>query len=159
MARGVTDKNLQDLLRLRTELRRFQRWSEGQAKDAGLTHMQHQLLLAVKGHVDPRGPTIGEAADYLLLRHHSCVELIDRVEALGHIERLADPDDARVARLSLTRSGERCLAKLSSLHIEELRRLKPVLATLIDGLDGHKAPLDGHKARLDGHKAKQDGRR
>jgi len=133
--KALTDKNLQDLLRLRTELRRFQRWSENQARDAGLTHMQHQLLLAVKGHPDPRGPSIGDCADYLLLRHHSTVELIDRVEALGHVERLADPDDARMVRLGITRSGEKCLRQLATLHVEELRRLKPALATLIDGLD------------------------
>ena len=135
MARGLTDKNMQDLLRLRTELRRFQRWSENQARDVGLTHMQHQLLLAVKGHDDPRGPTISDAADYLLLRHHSCVELIDRVEALGCVERLTDADDARVVRLTLTPGGEKALRQLSALHVEELRRLKPVLSTLIDGLD------------------------
>ena len=135
MARALTDKNLQDLLRLRTELRRFQRWSEAQARDVGLTHMQHQLLLAVRGHDDSRGPTIGDAADYLLLRHHSAVELIDRVEALGYVERRSDPDDARVVRLCLTRSGDKALSRLALLHVEELRRLKPVLASLIDGID------------------------
>jgi DNA-binding MarR family transcriptional regulator len=143
MARGLTDRNLQDLLRLRTELRRFQRWSEDQARRAGLTHMQHQLMLAVKGHPDRRGPTIGDVADYLLLRHHSTVELVDRVEALGHVERMADSEDARVVRLCLTASGERALRQLAALHIEELRRLRPVLSTLIDGLDAR----DGHPVR------------
>jgi len=135
MARGLTDKNLQDLLRLRTELRRFQRWSENQARDVGLTHMQHQLLLAVRGHDGSRGPTIGEAAAYLFLRHHSTVELIDRVEALGHVERRSDPDDARVVRLGLTRSGHKALTRLEALHVEELRRLKPALVNLVEGLD------------------------
>ena len=54
---------------LRTGLRRFEHWSAEQAASAGLTPAQHQLMLAVRGHPDRRGPTIGEAAEYLLLRH------------------------------------------------------------------------------------------
>ena len=57
------------LLAFRTALRRFNRWSEAQAEAAGLTAAQHQLLLAVKGHDDSRGPTIGDVAEHLLLRH------------------------------------------------------------------------------------------
>ena len=71
------------LLRFRTGLRRFLRWSAEQAARVGLTPAQHQLLLAVRGHPDPRGPTVGEVAGYLLLRHHSAVELIDRAQAAG----------------------------------------------------------------------------
>ena len=69
----LRDADYEDLLSLRTGLRRFLRWSEQQAEAAGLTPAQHQLLLAVRGHADPRGPTVGEVADYLLLRHHSAV--------------------------------------------------------------------------------------
>ena len=66
---GVTlpDDVYARLLALRTGLRHFERWSESQARAAGLTPAQHQLLLAIRGHGDPRGPTIGEVADYLLL--------------------------------------------------------------------------------------------
>jgi DNA-binding MarR family transcriptional regulator len=66
------------LLRFRTGLRRFLRWSAEQAALAGLTPAQHQLLLAVRGHPEPQGPTIRDVAGYLLLRHHSAVELVDR---------------------------------------------------------------------------------
>jgi DNA-binding MarR family transcriptional regulator len=71
------------LLQLRTGLRRFLRWSEAQARAAGVTPAQHQLLLAVRGHPDPDGPTIGEVADYLVLRHHSAVGLVDRAVTAG----------------------------------------------------------------------------
>jgi len=40
-------------------------------------------LLAIRGHGDPRGPTIGEVADYLLLRHRSTVGLVDRADIAG----------------------------------------------------------------------------
>ena len=128
------------LLSLRTALRHFERWSEQQAKTAGLTPAQHQLLLAVKGHDDERGPTIGEVADYLLLRHHSAVGLVDRADAAGLVSRVRDPDDHRVVRLRLTAKGGKRLERLSALHVEELERLGPRLAALSEGLAPVQAP-------------------
>jgi DNA-binding MarR family transcriptional regulator len=122
------------LLRFRTGLRRFLRWSAEQAAAAGLTPAQHQLLLAVRGHPDPRGPTIGDVARYLLLRHHSAVELIDRAQAAGLLERQADRDDSRAVRLRLSESGSERLETLSAAHLEELTRLEPELHVLWDGL-------------------------
>jgi DNA-binding MarR family transcriptional regulator len=122
------------LLALRTALRHFERWSEQQASAAGLTPAQHQLLLAVKGHDDPRGPTVGEVADYLLLRHHSTVGLVDRADGAGLVTRIRDPDDHRVVRLRLTAKGTRRLERLSALHLEELERLGPRFAALSEGL-------------------------
>jgi len=129
------------LLGFRTALRRFNRWSEAQAQEVGLTHAQHQLLLAIKGHDDPRGPTIGDAADYLLLRHHSTVELVNRAQAGGLVERARDESDARVVRLRLTATGEDRLAMLSQLHLDELRQLAPLLRHVIDGNVLHHGPL------------------
>lgn len=122
--------DFETLLRFRTELRRFLRWSEEQAREVGLTPAQHQLLLAVKGHPDPSGPTIGELADYLALRHHSAVELVDRAEKAGLAERRQDADDHRVVRLRLTAEGDKRIGRLSRLHLEELRRLGPLLSAL-----------------------------
>ena len=68
-----TDEDYRRLLELRTGLRRFLRWSEQHAEAAGLTPAQHQLLLAIRGHRDPRGPTVGDVAGYLMLRPHSAV--------------------------------------------------------------------------------------
>jgi DNA-binding MarR family transcriptional regulator len=64
-----TDQDYQRLLELQTGLRRFLRWSGQQASAAGLTPAQHQLLLAIRGHPDPRGPAIGDVANHLLVRH------------------------------------------------------------------------------------------
>lgn len=138
--RALSDDAYRRLLALRTGLRRFQRWSEAQARAAGLTPAQHQLLLAVRGHVDPRGPKVGDVADQLLLRHHSTVGLVDRAEAAGLLRRISDDDDHRVVRLQLTPKGEDRLAALSALHIEELRRLARQLPDLWEGLpdvEGH----------------------
>lgn len=122
------------LLALRTGLRHFERWSESQARLAGLTPAQHQLLLAVRGHNDPRGPTVGELADYLLLRHHSVVGLIDRADAAGLVTRIRDEDDHRIVRLHLTKDAAARLEALSALHLEELERLAPQLPGAGEGL-------------------------
>jgi len=129
------------LLAFRTALRRFNHWSEAQAQAVGLTHAQHQLLLAIKGHPDRRGPTIGDAADYLLLRHHSAVELVNRAQAAGLVERHRDEADARVVRLKLTDKGQECIRKLTQLHIDELRQLSPLLAHVVAGGELRHGPL------------------
>jgi len=136
----LSERQYRDLLAFRVELRRFNRWSEDQARAAGLTHAQHQLLLAVRAHADPRGPTMGEVADYLLLRHHSAVELVDRAATAGLLERSRDDGDARVVRLELTPLGAERIAQLTALHLEEMRRLAPFLDHLTKGLDGGDPP-------------------
>ena len=111
------------LLALRTGLRHFERWSEQQAQAAGLTPAQHQLLLAIRGHGRNPPPTVGEVADYLLLRHHSAVGLVDRAEAAGLVRRTRDEEDHRIVRLHLSQAGAERLEALSALHLEELGRL------------------------------------
>lgn len=120
------------LLEFRTALRRFVHWSEEQARQAGLTPAQHQLLLAIKGHPDERGPTIGDVADYLIVRHHSAVGLVDRAVDAGLVMRLRDTDDSRAVRLTLTDTGQARIAQLSELHLTELRRLAAILGALAD---------------------------
>ncbi|MBS1888141.1 MAG: winged helix-turn-helix transcriptional regulator [Actinobacteria bacterium] len=119
----MTQEDYAALLHIRTVLRHFLHWSEEQARSAGVPPAQHQLLLAVKGHDDPAGPTIGEVAEYLALRHHSAVELADRAQKAGHIRRERDADDHRVIRLRLTTSGEDLIRLLSVPHLAELARL------------------------------------
>jgi DNA-binding MarR family transcriptional regulator len=120
----VSDADYRRLLIFRTELRRFFHWSEEQARAEGLTPAQHQLLLAVRGSTDPAGPTVGDVADALLLRHHSASELVDRAVAADLVRRDRDPDDHRVVRLRITRRGATKLGRLSRQHVEELRRLR-----------------------------------
>ncbi len=133
------DPDYQQLLEFRTGLRRFLRWSEEQAAAVGLTPAQHQLLLAVRGHPHPAGPTIGDIADNLLLRHHSTVGLIDRAEAAGLVRRARDDEDHRIVRLRLTSLGQRRIEQLSGTHAAELARFAPHLRRLWKGL-GALAP-------------------
>jgi DNA-binding MarR family transcriptional regulator len=127
----LTREDYQNLLAFRTSLRRFQHWSQTQAREIGLTPAQHQLLLAIKGHRAGHGPTIGDLADYLLLRPHSIVELVDRAQAAGLVERWGDDDDGRVTRVRLTADGEQRLGQLAAIHLDELQRLAPILDQLV----------------------------
>jgi DNA-binding MarR family transcriptional regulator len=135
MTSTPTDEDYRRLLELRTGLRRFLRWSEQHAEAAGLTPAQHQLLLAIRGHRDARGPTVGDVAGYLVLRHHSAVGLVDRAEKAGLITRGQDPDNLSVVRLRLTDLGARQLEALSEQHLEELAHLAPTMHALWDALE------------------------
>ncbi len=128
-----TRQDFEHLLDFRVSLRRFQHWSERQARAEGLTHAQHQLLVAIKGHPGTLPPAVVELADYLLLRHHSVVELVDRAEAAGLVHRRTDPDDARVVRVALTGKGDRLVTQLTEAHLAELYKLAAVLDELTNG--------------------------
>lgn len=133
-SRTVRPDDYARLLKVRTGLRRFEAWSAQQAADHGLTASQHQLLLAIAGHDTPLGPTISQAADYLLIKHHSAVELVDRTEKAGLVRRVRDTEDHRVVRLTLSPTARRVLADLSTAHLEELARLGPLFESLLGAL-------------------------
>ena len=130
MTTPVCDPDYERLLQLRTALRRFLHWSDEQAKVAGLTPPQHQLLLAVRGHPERGGPTIADVASYLMLRHHSVVGLVNRAVAAGLVTRNPDPRNHRAVRLELTELGEHKLHALAAGHLDELRHLTPAIAAL-----------------------------
>jgi len=126
----LDQSDFEHLLELRTGLRRFLRWSEDQARAAGLTAAKHQLLLAIKGHPSPSGPTIGEIADHLVLRHHSAVGLVDRAVQDGLVQRNPDPASKSVVRVTLTATGAAKLDALAEAHVQEIAHLAPAMQTL-----------------------------
>jgi DNA-binding MarR family transcriptional regulator len=123
--------DFENLLVFRTSLRRFLHWSQTQARGVGLTPAQHQLLVAIKGHPGSQDPTISDLAEYLLLRHHSVVELVDRAAAAGIVTRCRDTEDGRLTRVALTPDGEARLSRLGPAHLDELRNLVPILDNLV----------------------------
>ena len=142
---NLDQSDFEHLLALRTGLRQFLHWSEQQAKAAGMTPGQHQLLLAVKGHPDPAGPNVGDVANYLMLRHHSAVGLIDRAVAAGLVTRTPDAANHSSVRLALTPFGLEKLDRLSETHLEELKHLAPAMRSLWDALDARaEAPNTNH---------------
>jgi DNA-binding MarR family transcriptional regulator len=130
-ARIPTEREYADLLAFRTGMRRFMQWSEERAQEEGMTHLQHQLLLAVRALSDHRGPTLGEIADHLLMTPSSASELVDRAETGGYVRRQRCGEDARVVRVQLTAVGEKKLERLTIDVLAELARVAPMLQLVL----------------------------
>jgi DNA-binding MarR family transcriptional regulator len=129
--RPLLDEDYQQLLAFRNELREFLRWSERAADERGLTPSLHQLLLVVRGHPTSPGPTIGQAAEALHVRHHSAVELARRAETAGLIFRERDQLDHRRMHLELTEPGRRQLEVLTRAHLPRIQSLAEVLDQVV----------------------------
>lgn len=122
------------LARLRFALRQFTAFSETAAAERGLTPQQHQALLAIKA-APAETMTVGEIADWLLLRPHSAGELINRLERMDLVERRVDATDRRKVHVGLTRAAQDKLDALSATHFEELRAIGPLLRDLLAHFD------------------------
>jgi len=142
----TTIKNLPDftaMAELRYQIRRFLRFSETAARQAGIEPQQHQLLLAVKGLPKNLKPTIGVLAERMQLQHHSTVELVDRLADRGFLLRLRATDDRRQVLVKLTRDGEEFLKTLSLHHLHELQSSGPKFVMILQGLiESIEAPLN-----------------
>jgi DNA-binding MarR family transcriptional regulator len=119
---------------LRYQIRRFLRFSENAAREAGIEPQQHQLLLAVRGLPEGLKPTIGVLAERMQLQHHTTVELIDRLVDRGFLSRLRATDDRRQVFVKLTHDGEEFLKKLSLHHLQELQSAGPKFLKILQGL-------------------------
>jgi DNA-binding MarR family transcriptional regulator len=119
------------LARFRFELRKFQAFSEAAANRSGLTAQQHQALLAIRGFSGRQAVSVGDLARYLLIRHHTAVELVDRMARLKILSRGMDPADGRRVLVRLTREGERRLQRLSRIHLHELHAIGPTLTKML----------------------------
>ncbi len=126
-----TQADYEALAEFRYLMRRFLEFSQNAARTVGLAPAQHQALLAIKGSPGGALVTVGDLAERLCIRHHSAVELVDRLVTAGLVERTPDPADHRRVILRLTRSAEEHLAELSAAHLDELARLSPSFRKLL----------------------------
>ena len=121
---------------LRYQIRKFLRFSENAARQAGIEPQQHQLLLAIRGLPDAASPTIGVLAERMQLQHHSTVELVDRLVDRNFLCRLRSTNDRRQVLVKLTHDGEEFLEKLSLHHLEELQSAGPTFVKVLNSLLG-----------------------
>jgi DNA-binding MarR family transcriptional regulator len=120
------------LSEFRYQIRKFQHFSEAAARALGLEPQQHQLLLAVKGFDGGGcGPTIGFLAERLQVRHHSAVELIDRMAARGMVQRRTGERDRRQVIVALSGAGEQILQDLAVQHVAEIQQIGPGLVAAL----------------------------
>lgn len=131
-SRPLTDADYRAIASFRAALRRFLHFSEEAARAAGLSPQQHQLLLAIRGFpgTGTGTPTIGDLAQALQIRHHSCVGLVDRLAQHGFVRRASGEDDARLVFVEITPRGEALLAELTSAHRQEHGQLHAILDEL-----------------------------
>lgn len=130
-ARKLSSDDYQKLAAFRLALRRFVSFTEANARQVGLTAQQHQALLSIKGGYPGRQAiTIGELADHLLLKHHSAVELAERLVRGDLVAREPSPTDRRRIFLSITPKGEALLARLSETNLAELRASAGLMETV-----------------------------
>ena len=107
------------LAQFRYQLRRFLRFSEETSRRKGVTPLQYQLMLQIKGFPDREWATVVELAERLQAKHHGVVALISRCEKARLVARNASRGDLRLVEVQLTKKGEHCLEQLARLHRAE----------------------------------------
>jgi DNA-binding MarR family transcriptional regulator len=140
----ITTDEYRALAELRYRIRHFLHEGDAVAQASGLEPQQYLLLLTIRGL--PRGDeaTIRTLAERLALKHHSVVELIDRLEMHGYVRRSRGRDDRRRVLVSLLPRGERLLEQVARHRIGELRSTGHEFVRAIDRLL-EKTPLASHK--------------
>jgi DNA-binding MarR family transcriptional regulator len=117
--------NYKVMAELRYQIRRFLRFSEETAHEAGLEPQQYQLMLVLKGAPEGFRGRIREVADRLQIQHHSTVELVDRLARRGMVRRRRGTEDRREVLLEVTPKGEKVLHEVAVRNREELFRVGP----------------------------------
>jgi DNA-binding MarR family transcriptional regulator len=146
--------DFKSMAELRYQIRRFLRFSENAARQAGIEPQQHQLLLAVRGLPEGLKPTVGVLAERMQLQHHSTVELIDRLVDRDLLCRLRATDDRRQVLVKLTHDGEELLEKLSLHHLQELQSVGPTFVKVLQSLIESSGSSDPKEINLESHNAK-----
>jgi len=147
MAREITSAEYAALAELRYLIRKFVGEGDAVAREAGLEPQQYLLLLAIRGLPEGEDATIQALADRLALKHHSMVELIDRLEVHGYVRRSRGRDDRRRVLVSLLPKGEKLLEQVARHRISELRSGGAALVKAISALLGERPSLDGREER------------
>lgn len=120
----MSKAEFETLARFRYQLRRYLRFSEEVTRGKGITPLQYQLLLQIKGFPGRQWATVGELAERLQAKHHGVVSLVSRCEAAGLVKRRSGRSDRRCVEVRLTRKGDGCLGQLAQLHRLELLSLQ-----------------------------------
>src|SRR5260370_34323128 len=145
MAAEITTAEYRALAELRYIIRNLGGEGEAAARAAGLEPQQYLLLLALRGLPEGEEATIRALADRLALKHHSAVELIDRLEVHGYARRSRSRDDRRRVLVALLPRGEKLLEQVARDRIGELRASGAALVNAISALLENGGPLTAKK--------------
>jgi DNA-binding MarR family transcriptional regulator len=131
---AITGDEYRALAELRYRIRLFVQEGDVQARTAGLEPQQYLILLAIRGLPESLEATIRTLADRLALKHHSVVELVDRLEQRGLVRRSRSRDDRRRVLVSLLPRGDKLLEEVARHRISELRSSGAALVAAIEAL-------------------------
>jgi DNA-binding MarR family transcriptional regulator len=134
MGLDITTAEYRALAELRYRIRHFLREGDAKARAVGLEPQQYLMLLAIRGLPEGSEATIQTLAERLALKHHSAVELIDRLEIHGYVRRTRSMDDRRRVFVSLLPRGDRLLEQVAQNRISELRTSGEALVGAIEAL-------------------------
>lgn len=129
----ITKKDLESMSNFRYQLRKFLRYSEEITHSAGITPLQYQLLLHVRGIPGKTCATVGELAERLQAAPNGTAALVNRCEAAGLVVRKPGQTDRRLVEVHLSAKGEQCLFELATLHLAEHR----AFGWLASSVDAH----------------------
>jgi len=134
MRKKISTAEFRALAELRYKIRSFLKEGDAAARLAGLEPQQYLMLLAIRGLSPDTPPKIQTFAERLSLKHHSAVELVDRLEQRGLVRRTRSKEDRRQVLVSLLPRGEKLLERVVQQRIGELRASGRELVKAIDAL-------------------------
>lgn len=109
------------LAELRYMGRKFLRFSKEYLRaQAGLNPEQYEALLAIKA-LGTGSITISQLSERLQVKHHSAVNIVDRLVERKLLRRQPSERDRRERHLQLTTKGETLIEELAAVHFHELR--------------------------------------
>ena len=134
MGKKISVAEFRALAELRYRIRLFLKEGDATAREAGLEPQQYLMLLAIRGLAPDVPGKIRTLADRLALKHHSAVELVDRLEQHGYVKRTRSRKDKRQVLVSLLPKGQKLLERVVQQRISELRATGRELVRAIDAL-------------------------
>src|ERR1700692_2078655 len=143
----MTAAEFRALAEFRHRIRIYLKGGEEAARNADLEPQQYLLMLALRGLPPGREPSIREIAERMQLRHHSVVELVDRLERRQLLRRERSRTDRGQVILHLTPRGERILTRLAKQRISELRTSAPALVRALTAVIRSTRPAKNGRAK------------
>ncbi|HEX4426223.1 MAG TPA: helix-turn-helix domain-containing protein [Terriglobales bacterium] len=137
-SQGLTRSEYKALAEFRYQVRRYLRYMEEKARARGYNPQQYQLLLAIEGLPEGQMPTIKTIAERMQLNHNSAVELVDRCEKGGLLDRARTGRDRRVVTLLPTLKGKRMMEEQASASRAELQEIGPILLSSLQRLTSQR---------------------
>src|ERR1700682_5494570 len=123
------------LTEFRYLLRKFLRLSKDFLRTtAGINPEQYEALLAIKSFDAPIGLTISQLSERLQIKHHSAVNIVDRLVERKLATRAAAETDRRRRHVRLTGKGEKLIEELAMVHRKEMRLRSPEMIRALERL-------------------------